>query len=322
LHVADFLSGGMKMMNDRKKLSMLSAAVMTALVLGSGVALAAETEAQDSIGDDAVYRSNLEMSDDQLDALFADVTAAYGNGDAVLLSDDQTGKAVADETETDKDSKEETNGESNSESDTKTGTESDAKSDSESDTKADTESDSKTNTKSDTKSDTTAGTTTSGNTDAASGQMYDSLNERMNNLEGKINRVGAGAAALAALHPETFTPGDKWSFAVGYGHYKNANAGAIGAFYKPNMDTTVSLGSTIGNGSSMLNAGVSFKLGSHGVMTATGGIDEKDFLALKAENEEQTKEIKAQRQELNEQRKALDVLRSQMLRLLQGLKKH
>ena len=216
------------------------------------------------------------MSDEELDALFDDVNAAYGNGDAVLLSEDEA-QPVA-----------ETN-EAASE-----------------DTKEDTK-----------------GTVAPGNTGyVTGGQVYDSLNDRVNSLDGKINRVGAGAAALAALHPEAFTPGDKWSFAVGLGHYENANAGAIGAFFKPNADTTVSFGGTIGNGPSMLNAGVSFKLGARGVMAATGGgIDAKDFLALKAENEAQTKEIQAQRQELDEQRQALNVLRTQMLQLLQGLRK-
>ncbi len=88
------------------------------------------------------------------------------------------------------------------------------------------------------------------------------VNDKIGSLSDDINKVGAGAAALAALRPEGFDPGDKWSFAVGYGHYKNANAGALGAFFKPNADTTVSLGGTIGNGDSMMNMGVSFKLGA------------------------------------------------------------
>ena len=161
------------------------------------------------------------------------------------------------------------------------------------------------------------------------GDVYEAINarvneigNRINSLDGKVNRVGAGAAALAALRPEAFTPGDKWSFAVGYGHYANANAGAIGAFFKPNADTTVSLGGTIGNGTSMINAGVSFKLGSHGEFVAAGGgIDRKDFLALKAENAAQTKELTAQRQELTAQRQEINVLRAQLLQMVQGLRK-
>lgn len=92
------------------------------------------------------------------------------------------------------------------------------------------------------------------------GTVYDSLR----GLNDDINRVGAGAAALAALHTEQYDPEDKWSFAVGYGHYRNANSGALGAFYKPNEDTTLSFAGTIGNGDAMLNAGVSFKLGQRG----------------------------------------------------------
>lgn len=95
-------------------------------------------------------------------------------------------------------------------------------------------------------------------------QVVDVVNNSPGTIRNDINKVGAGAAALAALHPETFNPDDKWSFAVGYGHYKNANAGALGTFYKPNADTTVSLGSTIGNGDAMMNLGVSFKLGHRG----------------------------------------------------------
>ncbi len=98
------------------------------------------------------------------------------------------------------------------------------------------------------------------------GTVYEALQSMDNQaaqLSDDINKVGAGAAALAALYPEDgFNPDDKWSFALGYGHYKNANAGALGVFFKPNADTMVSLGGTIGNGDPMMNAGVSFKLGS------------------------------------------------------------
>ena len=102
-------------------------------------------------------------------------------------------------------------------------------------------------------------------TDAVNvGQLKGTMLGITSDLETKINKVGAGAAALAALHPEGYDPADRWSFAVGYGHYRNANAGAFGAFYKPNFDTTLSFGGTIGNGDAMMNAGVSFKLGTRG----------------------------------------------------------
>ncbi len=88
------------------------------------------------------------------------------------------------------------------------------------------------------------------------------VNNKIGYLSDDINKVGAGAAALAALRPEAFDPMDKWSFAVGYGHYKNANSGALGVFFKPNEDTTVSFGGTVGNNDALMNAGVSFKLGT------------------------------------------------------------
>ena len=112
------------------------------------------------------------------------------------------------------------------------------------------------------------GTVAPGSTEAINGgqlalrdQAINSLGGEVNKLDNRINRVGAGAAALAALHPQDFDPDDKWDFAFGYGHYRGANAGAFGAFYKPNEDTTFSVGGTIGGGENMINAGVSFKLG-------------------------------------------------------------
>ena len=112
------------------------------------------------------------------------------------------------------------------------------------------------------------GTVAAGSTEAINGsqlalrdQAINSLGGTVNKLDNRINRVGAGAAALAALHPQDFDPDDKWDFAFGYGHYRGANAGAFGAFYKPNEDTTFSVGGTIGGGENMVNAGISFKVG-------------------------------------------------------------
>ena len=107
-----------------------------------------------------------------------------------------------------------------------------------------------------------------GSTDAINGsqlaqrdQAINNIGGAVNKLDNRINKVGAGAAALAALHPQDFDPDDKWDFAFGYGNYNGASAGALGAFYKPNEDTTFSIGGTIGGGENMINAGVSFKLG-------------------------------------------------------------
>lgn len=87
------------------------------------------------------------------------------------------------------------------------------------------------------------------------------LGGAINQVDRRVDRVGAGAAALAALHPQDFDPDDKWDFAVGYGNYRGANAVAVGAFYKPNEDTTFSVGGTVGGGENMVNAGISFKFG-------------------------------------------------------------
>lgn len=92
-------------------------------------------------------------------------------------------------------------------------------------------------------------------------QAINGLSGSVNKLGNRINRVGAGAAALAALHPLDFDPDDKWDFAAGYGNYRGANAAAIGAYYRPNEDTMFSVGGSFGGGENMVNAGVSFKLG-------------------------------------------------------------
>ena len=99
---------------------------------------------------------------------------------------------------------------------------------------------------------------------AANTESIYHINNRVSNLDNRVNKVGAGAAALAALHPLDFDPDDKWDFAVGYGNYRNANSIAFGAFYRPNEDTMFSLGTNFGNGENMFNAGLSFKIGQGG----------------------------------------------------------
>lgn len=86
------------------------------------------------------------------------------------------------------------------------------------------------------------------------------INNRIDKIGGRINKVGAGAAALAALHPMEFDPDDKLSFAAGFGHYKGENATALGAYYRPDEKVMFSLGGTIGNGQEMVNVGASFSL--------------------------------------------------------------
>ena len=92
-------------------------------------------------------------------------------------------------------------------------------------------------------------------------QNVDNMGHKINNLDSKINKVGAGAAALAALHPQDFDPDDKWDFAAGFGNYRDANAMAIGAFYRPDNKTMFSVGGSMGNGENMVNVGVSLKFG-------------------------------------------------------------
>lgn len=88
------------------------------------------------------------------------------------------------------------------------------------------------------------------------------LSNQVSKLDNRLDRVGAGAAALAALHPQDFDPSAKWDFAAGYGNYKGANAVALGAFYRPTNDLMFSVGTSMGGGENMFNAGVSIKFGS------------------------------------------------------------
>ena len=113
-----------------------------------------------------------------------------------------------------------------------------------------------------------AGEISSTSKDAVNGSQLFATNQQVaqnaqsiSKLGNRINKVGAGAAALAALHPLDFDPDDKWDFAAGYGNYNGENAAAIGAYYRPNEDTMFSVGGSFGNGENMVNAGVSLKLG-------------------------------------------------------------
>lgn len=106
-----------------------------------------------------------------------------------------------------------------------------------------------------------AGEISSTSKDAVNGSQLFATNQQVGKLGNRINKVGAGAAALAALHPLDFDPDDKWDFAAGYGNYNGENAAAIGAYYRPNEDTMFSVGGSFGNGENMVNAGVSLKLG-------------------------------------------------------------
>lgn len=142
-------------------------------------------------------------------------------------------------------------------------------------------------------------------------QAITNLNGHVNRLDNRINKVGAGAAALAGLHPLDFDPSDKWNFAVGYGNYRNANSVAVGAFYRPNEDTMVSVGTNFGNGENMVNAGVSFKLGQG---SSYAGVSKAELAEenqkLKANDAAQDQKIQKQEQEIQELKKALEELKS------------
>lgn len=103
------------------------------------------------------------------------------------------------------------------------------------------------------------------NTIISLGNELNSVRNRMSNLDQRVNKVGAATAALAALHPQDFNPNDKFSAAIGFGSYKDANSVAIGAFYRPNENTLLSIGTTMGS-EKMFNAGLSLKFGHHDKM--------------------------------------------------------
>ena len=131
--------------------------------------------------------------------------------------------------------------------------------------------------------------------DAVNGsQLYQAtsgISNGVNLLNSKIGKVGAGAAALAAIHPLDFDPDDKWNFAAGYGNYAGENAMALGAFYRPNEDTMFSVAGSMGNGENMVNAGVSLKLGQkNGVSTSRVALA-KEVQDLKAIVKDQNVEI-------------------------------
>ena len=142
-----------------------------------------------------------------------------------------------------------------------------------------------------------------------------SLNSQVNKLDNRINRVGAGAAALAALHPQDYDPTAKWDFAAGYGNYKSANAVAIGAFYRPTNDLLFSVGTSMGGGENMFNAGVSIKFGKSSEYSNYSKTDlvsvissqqaeisavKADNEAIKADNEAKSKRIEALEKQMQE----------------------
>lgn len=114
-------------------------------------------------------------------------------------------------------------------------------------------------------------------------KLEQNVNNKINRLDGKIDKVGAGAAALAALHPLDFDPDDKLNFSAGVGNYHGSTAAAIGAFYQPNDDTLFSIGGTVGNGDEMVNVGVSFRFGQHSNQSRSKKAMAKEIIELRTE---------------------------------------
>ena len=128
------------------------------------------------------------------------------------------------------------------------------------------------------------------NSAANVGYVNSVMNNTYGRLDRNINRAAAGSNALAALHPLDYDPADKASFAVGYGHYRNANAAAIGAFYYPNANTMVNVGVSVGNGDPGFNAGVSFKIGKG---STYNGVSKAEMAQTIHDQAEEIKTIKA-----------------------------
>ena len=165
------------------------------------------------------------------------------------------------------------------------------------------------------------------------------VNNRINKLDNRVDRVGAGAAALAALHPLEYDPTTRWEVSAGIGNYRGANAVAVGAFYRPNYDTMISIGSSYGGGENMVNAGVTWRIGEGGsgnypskgamaqeINDLRSVVDEQNSkLAsqssqIESQSEQlsaQSNEIKAQRQQLEEQNQKIE----QLMQAIEDLKK-
>ena len=141
------------------------------------------------------------------------------------------------------------------------------------------------------------------------------MNNAYSRLDTNINRAAAGSNALAALHPLEFDPADKASFAVGYGHYHNANAAAVGAFYQPNANTMVNMGISLGNGDPGFNAGVSFKLGQGSVYN---GVSKAEMAQTIQKQSEQINALEKANQKMEKENEEMKAQIKQILERLNG----
>ena len=115
------------------------------------------------------------------------------------------------------------------------------------------------------------------------GKGLNELGNQISKLDGRVNKVGAGAAALAAMHPLDFDPDDKWNVSAGYGSYKGSHAGAIGAFYRPDENTMFNIGASVGGGENMVNAGVTFALDRKSHITTSRTAMAREIMDLRKE---------------------------------------
>lgn len=150
--------------------------------------------------------------------------------------------------------------------------------------------------------------------------VEEKIKQGFSSVNNRVNGMGAGAAALAALHPLDYDPENKLDFAVGYGNYRGSNSWALGAYYRPNERTMISIGGTFGSGDNMVNAGLSFKIGegkSENIMTRT--LVSKEIVRLKAEleksevlrkeeNLKMKEEIQRQQEEMLQMKKQIEKL--------------
>ena len=156
-----------------------------------------------------------------------------------------------------------------------------------------------------------------GVTAANTQQIYRDMNNAYGRLNNNINKAAAGSNALAALHPLDYDPDDKADFAVGYGHYRNANAAAVGAFYHPNENTMVNVGVSLGNGDPGFNAGVSLKVGRGGA-----GREAMSKTEMAKVINSQSKEIDALKKDNADKDKRIDALEQKMAEILAKLDKN
>lgn len=156
-----------------------------------------------------------------------------------------------------------------------------------------------------------------GVTSANTQQIYRDMNNAYGRLNNNINKAAAGSNALAALHPLDYDPDDKADFAVGYGHYRNANAAAVGAFYHPNENTMVNVGVSLGNGDPGFNAGVSFKVGR-----GSAGREAMSRTEMAKVINSQSKEIDALKKDNADKDKRIDALEQKMAEILAKLDKN